>query len=89
VVKNKETQSNALAQCAVKNAESLEPQATHIALAQCAVAGSKTQPVGQCAHCGGDFVKRTTWQKYCQEACRDEAQFLRTGKRPWRHAKLD
>lgn len=56
----------------------------HNALAQCAVT---VQANGQCPVCGNEFIKRTTWQKYCQEACRDEAQFLRTGKRPWRAQK--
>jgi hypothetical protein len=23
-----------------------------------------------CAHCGGDFERRTTWQKYCKEECK-------------------
>lgn len=84
VAKNEEVQRNALEQCAVENAESLEPQAAHIATEQCAATG---QANGQCPVCGNEFIKRTTWQKYCQEACRDEAQFLRTGKRPWRAQK--
>jgi hypothetical protein len=87
-----DTQSNALAQCAVKNEQSLQPQATHIALVQCAVGDvqthKKTAVTAQCAYCGADFLKRTTWQKYCNEVCRDDAQFVRTGKRPWRGKKI-
>lgn len=91
VEKNEDIQSNALEQCAVKNEQSLQPHATHIALEQCAVSDvqthKKTAVTAQCAYCGTDFLKRTTWQKYCNEACRDDAQFVRTGKRPWRPTK--
>lgn len=32
-----------------------------------------------CLHCGGSYVYKTTFQKYCTEICRIEAWELRTG----------
>lgn len=36
---------------------------------------------GVCAHCGSDYERRVTWQKYCSEPCRVAAYELRTGKK--------
>lgn len=33
-----------------------------------------------CAHCGGDFERRTTWQKYCKEECKLLAHLERKSK---------
>ena len=34
-----------------------------------------------CQHCGKDYERKTTWQKYCKEICKIEAHELRTGKK--------
>ena len=39
-----------------------------------------------CSHCGGSYERRTTFQKYCSEACRIRAYEQRTGKK-FRKAK--
>lgn len=37
-----------------------------------------------CCVCGGDFEKRTTWQKFCSETCRVLAWQQKTGKKFYR-----
>lgn len=36
---------------------------------------------GNCKHCGNEFEKRTTWQKYCNESCRVAFWEAKTGKK--------
>lgn len=36
---------------------------------------------GNCKHCGNEFEKRTTWQKYCNEECRVSFWEAKTGKK--------
>lgn len=45
--------------------------------------GTQKPPVegfakGNCKHCGNDFTKHTTWQKYCSTECRKSAWQQRT-----------
>lgn len=39
--------------------------------------------LGYCEHCSKEFIKNTTWQRFCTPECRDESYYLRTGKK-WR-----
>lgn len=36
--------------------------------------------IGACENCGKDYVRRTTWQRYCSEECRVSAWESKTGK---------
>jgi hypothetical protein len=36
---------------------------------------------GNCKHCGNEFEKNTTWQKYCNEECRVAFWEAKTGKK--------
>ncbi len=47
---------------------------------QCVTSNTKT---AACVHCGKQYERRTTWQKYCTELCKIQAYELRTGKQ-WR-----
>lgn len=42
---------------------------------------------GTCKHCGSQFLKNTTWQKYCKEECRIDFHANKHGKpytpKPW------
>ena len=46
-----------------------------------AMRGGDNWKHGNCLHCGKDFLKNTTWQKYCNDLCRAEAYEQRTGKK--------
>lgn len=37
--------------------------------------------IANCVHCGQPFERRTTWHKYCSEACKIKAYEQRTGKK--------
>ncbi len=52
-----------------------EPQTPH------AMSGGKNNwKIGHCLHCSSEFEKRTVWQVYCREQCRQDAYVKRTGK---------
>lgn len=56
-------------------------------LTQCVSSDEKSKPApkpqglktGNCIQCGGEFVKRTTWQKYCDSDCRSAANAAKHG----------
>jgi len=40
-----------------------------------------TTNTGICGHCNKEYIKRTTWQKYCSELCRASNYEETTGKK--------
>lgn len=64
-----------------KKTVSLEKQSTD------ALRNDALRMMGTCEHCGVEYTKRVTWQKYHDDNCRQAAYELRTGK-AWHGKKV-
>ncbi|TXF90449.1 hypothetical protein FUA23_06575 [Neolewinella aurantiaca] len=57
------------------------------ALTDCVKDASQTQPasheIGVCDHCGSDYRKRTTWQRFCSTQCRKDYHAEKHGGTPY------
>lgn len=51
------------------------------AMSNNAMRNNATFIIGNCKHCGNEFEKKTTWQKYCNEDCRIAFWENKTGKK--------
>jgi len=63
--------SNALTHCVSDDKKEAPPAAP--------AAKPKGLKVGNCVQCGTEFVKNTTWQKYCDKDCRSDANAEKHG----------